>query len=83
MIGLNWVFEYTDGYVSTIPTNVEIDFINIGNIEENGFFFGAYAINVGTRPLALASSTVRFPLLRLAGLHAREYNLFSALSCYF
>ena len=60
MIGVEQVFAFTNGYVSTIDTTTPIDFITIGDIEVDGSFFGAYGINVGTRPAALTSDSVGF-----------------------
>lgn len=60
MIGVDYVFSFTNGYVSTISTSSAIDFITIGNLESDGEFYGAYYINDGGRPSVLVDEDGEF-----------------------
>jgi len=60
MVQVDYVFAFTNGYVSTISTDGDIDYITIGDVVIDGSSYGAVGLNLGTRATALVSSSGGF-----------------------
>lgn len=60
MTQVDYVFAFTNGYVSTISTDGDINFITIGDIIIDGSSYGAVGLNLGTRAAPLVSRSSGF-----------------------